>query len=151
MTRKVLAAMVFLLVAISEVARAGDSMWGQVTSVPSAEVVVLRDSKGGYEIRIAGVDVPLDFAEEARQLVVSLVLNKNARMRFEYRDTDGQMIARLFTDDPVLGIRDVAVELLRAGFARRDPDRRFNDKYGELAAAEEDARKNRRGLWAQIQ
>lgn len=147
--RKVAMLLAFL---VAGLASAGDSLWGTVTSVPRADVVILSYGTGQYEIRIAGIDVPEQgpIAERARAFVSDLVLNKPARMRFLYRDRDGTMIARLFTDDPALGIRDVAIELVRAGLARRDPDR-DDYKYGELAAAEQDARKARRGLWAQSQ
>jgi endonuclease YncB( thermonuclease family) len=56
------------------------------------------------------------------------------------------MMARLFTDDPEIGIKEVGVELVRAGLARRQKG--FDLKYGELAAAEKEAQGARRGLWA---
>lgn len=130
---------------------AGDSLWGTVISVQRGDTVTLSYGAGSYEIHIAGVDVPTQgpIAEQARKFVENLVLNKPARMRFEYRNKAGQMIARLFTDDPVLGIRDVGLELLRAGLARRS--RNYEYKYGEAAAAEAAAQKARAGLWAQNQ
>ena len=147
---RIAAGLIALLVA--EGVFAGDSLWGTVTSVPRADVVILSYGPGQYEIRIAGVDVPAQgpIAERARAFVSNLVLNKHARMRFEYRDRNGQMIARLYTDDPALGIRDVGLELIRAGFARRDRDH-DDYKYGELAAAEDEAQKARRGMWERIQ
>jgi endonuclease YncB( thermonuclease family) len=135
---------------IAGTVHAGDSLWGTATAVPRADLVILDYGEGQYEIRIAGVDVPEQgaIAERARAFVSGLVLNKHVRMHFEYRDRSGQMIARLFTDDPVLGIRDVAIELVRAGFARRDREQQDTYKYGELQAAEAEAQKERRGLWA---
>lgn len=138
-----------LVVSLAAAALGGDSVWGTVTAVPSADVVVLSYGAGQFELHIIGIDVPPQVAERARQFVANLVLNKSARMRFEYRDRQGRMLVRLFTDDPALGIRDVAVELLRAGLARRNPD--YDYKYGELAAAEAEARKAGAGIWAQVQ
>src|SRR5262245_40054919 len=81
---------------------AGDSLYGRVTAVKSAEVVVFEYTTAGttagaptrstvrpagrYDVRLIGVDVPESAAmdRQARQLVSSLVLGKNARMRFEY-------------------------------------------------------------------
>jgi len=146
---RIVASLIALLIAGRLLA--GDSLWGTVTAVPRAEVVTLSYGAGQYEIRIAGVAVPEGpIAESAREFVSNLVLNKHARMRFEYRDRNGQMIARLYTDDPALGIRDVALELVRAGFARRDPEH-DHYKYGELTAAENEAQKARRGIWARTQ
>ena len=143
---------VLIALLIAGAVSAGDSLWGTATAVPRADVVILNYGEGQYEIRIAGIAVPEQgpIAERARAFVSGLVLNKHVRMRFEYRDRNGQMIARLFTDDPDLGIRDVAIELVRAGLARRDREQAIY-KYGELEAAEAEAQKARRGLWAGTQ
>ena len=136
----------FLIMGLS--AHAGDSLYGRVTEVKSGNVVTLDYGAGQYDLRLIGIELPNDKAlsERATGLVKNLVLGKNARMRFEGRGEDGVMNARLFTDDPVLGIREVALELLRAGVVRRQKD--FDFKYGELSAAEREAREARRGLWA---
>jgi endonuclease YncB( thermonuclease family) len=142
---------------------AGDSLYGRVTAVKSAEVVVFEYGAAGgpgrsaarttgrYDLRIVGIDAPESgaLAREARQLVADLVLGKNARMRFEYRNKNGEMLSRLFTDDPAAGIKDVGLELVRAGLAQRRPD--YDYKYGELSAAEREARAAGRGLWAQTE
>ena len=48
------------------------------------------------------------------------------------------MWARLLTADSVVGLnRDVGLELVRAGLARRRQD--YDYKYGELSAAENEA------------
>lgn len=60
-------------------------------AVPTADVVTLSDREGQYEVRLAGVDAPDQgpLAECARPFFAGMVLNKNARMRFEYRDRNG--------------------------------------------------------------
>jgi len=132
-------------------ASAGDSIYGKVTEVKSAEVVVFDYGEGQYNIRVVGVDTPKTrrLAGEAKQFVANLVLGKNARMRFEYRAKNGEMVSRLFTDDPAIGIKDVGVELVKAGLARRQAN--YDYKYGELSAAENEARRAKRGLWAAAQ
>ena len=129
-------------------ARAGDSLYGKVTDVKSGNVVTFESGGEKYDLRLVGIDEAKNdqLAAGAAKLTASLVLGKNARMRFEGLDKDGLMRARLFTDDPVLGIKEVAQELVRAGFVRRRMG--FDFKYGELAAAENEARSARRGLWA---
>lgn len=127
---------------------AGDSLYGKVTAVKSAEVVTLDYGEGEYEVRLIGIDAPKDgpFAEAARKLVADLVLGKSVHIRFEGRGAKDQMLSRLFTNDPALEIKDVGVELVRAGLAQRQQD--FDYKYGELAAAENEARAAKRGLWS---
>jgi len=153
-------------------ALAGDSFYGRVTAVKSAEVVVLESipgTEGGpaagsrgrstaprpgrYDVRLIGVDAPESgpAARAARQFLTDLVLGKNARMRFEYRNRNGEMVSRLLVDDPAAegGIKDVGLEMVRAGVARRQSN--YDYKYGELSVAEREARSARRGLWAQTE
>jgi endonuclease YncB( thermonuclease family) len=137
-----------ILGAVSFPARSGDSLYGKVTEVKSAEVVTFDYGAGQYDLRLVGIVAPADraLAEQSARFVSDLVLGKNARMRFEGRTADGVMQSRLFTDDPRFGIKEVNVELVRAGLARRQEG--FDLKYGELAAAESEAKNARRGLWA---
>ena len=127
---------------------AGDSLYGKVTKVKSAELVVLDYGEGEYDVRLIGIDAPKagPLAEEARKLVADLVLGKNARIRFEGRGAREEMVSRLLADDPVLGVKDVGVELVKAGLAQRQQN--FDYKYGELTAAENEARTAKRGLWS---
>lgn len=126
---------------------AGDSIYGKVTEVRSADLLIFDYGGGQYELRLVGIDMPEGpLAEQAKQLVADLVLGKNVRMRFDHRAPNGEMLSRVLTDDPVIGIKDVGVELVRAGLARREPQ--FDYKYGELSAAEREARNAQRGLWA---
>jgi endonuclease YncB( thermonuclease family) len=130
-------------------AYAGDSLWGRVTAVKEPTLVTLDYGGGSYEIRIVGIDAPKAgeaHAAEALSFVSGLVQGKNARMRLRYRAANDEMVCRLFTDDPAIGIKEVGVELLRAGLARRQAG--YDEKYGELAAAENEARQAGRGIWA---
>jgi endonuclease YncB( thermonuclease family) len=129
-------------------AQAGDSLYGKVTEVKSGDVVTFDAGDDQYVLRLVGIEVAKDaaLAKEAVQLVSQMVLGKNARMRFEGLGKDGLMQSRLYTDDPELGIKEVSLELVRAGVARRLEG--FDFKYGELSAAESEARNARRGLWA---
>lgn len=130
-------------------ASAGDSIYGTVTAVESATQVTLEAGGQQIEVRIAGIEAPEAglLADQARQLVADLVLGENARLRPERVLEEDVMVGRLFTADPSTGIRDVAVELVRAGLARRQQG--FDYKYGELAAAEREARAAARGIWGQ--
>jgi endonuclease YncB( thermonuclease family) len=133
-------------------AYAGDSLYGRVTAVKEATLVTLDYGSGTYDIRIAGVDAPKASeakADAAYKFVSELVLGKNARMRLVRGSEHGEMVCRLFTDDPVIGIKEVGVELLRAGLARRQPG--YDEKYGELSKAESEARSAGRGIWAAAQ
>lgn len=138
-----------VLVAAVVPAFAGDSLWGKVTAVKEPTLVTLDYGSGSYEIRIVGIEAPKPGEgqwAEALNFVSGMVLNKNARMRFDHRAANDEMICRLFTDDKVIGIKEVGVEMVRAGLARRQPG--YDEKYGELSAAENEARTAGRGIWA---
>ena len=137
---------------------AGDSVYGTVIAVRSAEVVTFDYGAGRYEVRIAGIDLSAlsaADAKQAEQIVTRLVLRKNARIRLPRRAKTGTLVAQLLTDDPVDGIKDVAIELLYLGLAKSQPgsDSRFGYKYGELKAAEARAKTAQppRGVWARDQ
>lgn len=127
---------------------AGDVFYGKATALKSAAVIVVDYGSGQYDVRLAGVDVPREgpIAERAKDTVSKLVLGKDVRARFENRNKEGEMVARLFTGVP--GV-DVGLELVKAGLARRLEG--YDYKYGELAAAEREAREAQRGLWATAQ
>jgi endonuclease YncB( thermonuclease family) len=140
------AAVSVLCLALAAPAFAGDSLFGKVTAVKSGVLVTFDYGAGQYDIRLIGIDVPGPVADKARSLVAKLVGGKNARIRFEYRTADGEMLARLFTADPRIGIKDVGLELVQWGLARRQPN--FDYKYGELSTAEGQAPTAGRGIWA---
>jgi len=119
-----------------------------VTEVKSGKVVTLDYGAGQYVVRLIGIELAKDkrLGDRAAAMVRKMVLGKNARMRFEGLGEDGLMQARLYTDDPILGIREVAPALVRAGLATRQKG--FDFKYGELSAAESEARSAHRGVWA---
>src|SRR5438105_12573659 len=96
---------------------AGKAIYGQVTEVRSGSVVTLDHGAGRYDIRIAGIDVPTEepLASAAKLLAASLVLGKKVRLIFISRMPNGEMLGRLDTDDPASGIKDVALELVKAG------------------------------------
>ena len=126
----------------------GDSVYGRVTAVRRADLVVFNHAAGDYTLRLVGVAVPTATraADTAAAFVRNMVLNRPARMRLEGRDRNGVLRARLYTAGADAGIREVNVELVRAGLARKVAN--FDFKYGELANAEREARAARRGVFA---
>lgn len=129
-------------------ASGGDSLWGKVVAVKAPDLVTIDIGTGQLDVRIVGIDVPREGRrmEDAKKLVSDLVLGKNARLRLEYRAKDKQYVGRLQTDEGEGVIRDVGLELVRAGMVRRQP--RYDYKYRELSRAEDDAKRAKRGMWA---
>lgn len=127
---------------------AGDSLYGTVVNVKSPELISIASGNEICDIRILGIEAPEDktLAKQATELLFKLAVDRKARTHLEYVTPEGEMLSRVFTDDPVIGIKDLGVELVKAGLAKRQSG--FDYKYGELSAAEDEARKAQRGLWA---
>ena len=145
--RNRLATGVFLGLLVLGAGLAGDAFYGKVTALKSADLVTLDNGSAQFEIRIVGIDVPREgpLAETAKEFVSRLVLGKNARARLEGRKKSGEMVSQLLTDDREIGIKDVGLELVKAGLARKQKN--YDYKYGELSAAKNEARRDC-GLWA---
>ena len=126
----------------------GDSLWGKVVDVKAPDLVTIDIGTGKLDVRIVGVDAPREGRrmEEAKSFVSELVLGKDVRLRLEYRDKNKVYVGRLQTDEGEGVIRDVGLELVRAGMVRRHP--RYDYKYRELSRAEDDAKRAKRGMWA---
>ena len=141
-----------LLALLVQAAHAGDSLYGKVTAIKHANLVTIDYGSGTYDIRLAGIELPDNRAilKQATDFVSKMLLEKPARLRFEGRNPDGEMIGRIYTDDPEIGIKDVGIEMVRAGLAM--PQRGYEgDKYGELAKAMEEARTKKTGIWSESQ
>jgi len=130
---------------------AGDSLYGKVTEVKSADTVLFDYGRGTYVVHLIGVVASEGrTATQARDFVAKMVQGKGARVRLGSFNANREMYARLLADDPKTGVRDVGLELVRAGLAQRQPgqDYQFDYKYNELSTAQREAQRAQRGLWA---
>ncbi len=130
---------------------AGDSLYGKVTEVKSADTVLFDYGRGTYVVHLIGV-APSEgrMATEARDFMAKMVQGKGARVRLGSFNEKREMYARLLVDDPKTGVRDVGLELVRSGLAQRQQgqDYQFEYKYNELSIAQREAQRAQRGLWA---
>jgi endonuclease YncB( thermonuclease family) len=95
------------------------------------------------EIRLEGIDCPehgQPFAEAARDLTAGFVSGRDLEVEGSVADEYGRLLSRVRVDG-----RDLSLALLRAGLAWHF--KRYSSD-AELAEAEELARRERRGLWA---
>lgn len=126
---------------------AADSAYGVITEVRSPTVMVLTAGTIPYTVRLVAVEPPQDPAllRKAKQFVTALALGKNARF-YLYQKENDQFVALVKAGDRQHEFKDVGAELVKAGLATASDNRFY--KYGELARAQTDAARNRRGLWA---
>jgi hypothetical protein len=147
--RRLTAAMALAVLPLMS-AHAGDSFVGRVTAVKSANLITMQQGDIVYDVRINGIVVDKDaaLARQARNVLTTLVLDRTVRLRFD-KLIDGQMTGRIRIGGigkPEEPVKDAGVELVRAGVVRADaayPKYR----YGQMQAAEAEARQARRGVW----
>jgi endonuclease YncB( thermonuclease family) len=116
---------------------------GIVTHVANGDTLDITANGTTYTIRLDGIDAPEGgqaFGREARQHLRVLAFSKAATAAVRDRDRYGRTVARV-----IVAGRDLSEEMVKAGlawhFVRYSSDRR-------LAALEQEARQQRRGLWA---
>lgn len=117
---------------------------GRVVSVADGDTLTVREGARDVHVRLWGVDAPergQPWSQRARQALVARALRHDAQVAERGKDSYGRTLARVRVD----GV-DLAEAQLRDGWAwvflryTSDP---------ALLALESDARKARRGLWAE--
>ena len=96
-----------------------------------------------HKIRLYGIDAPEShqaFGQKSKQYLSSLVFGKDVLVKHKGRDKYGRILGTVYVD----GL-DINLEMIRAGLAWHY--KRF-DSTPAYAAAELEARQNRRGLWS---
>lgn len=115
---------------------------GRVVGVQDGDsLVVLRDGRQA-KVRLHGVDAPEGrqaFGSVCKRVLSNLVFGKTVGVRVVNIDRYKRSVARVTVD----GI-DVGLEVIRAGCAWHYTQ--YSDEAA-YAAAEQDARRARRGLW----
>jgi endonuclease YncB( thermonuclease family) len=133
-----------LLLALPVLAR--ETITGKVVGVSDGDTLtVLVEGRRQVKVRLHGVDAPeahQAYGSRAKQFTSRLVFGKPVRV--EVRDTDryGRTIAEVFLPD----WSSLNREVVRAGMAWWY--RRYAPNDRQLAALEDEARRARRGLWA---
>ncbi len=128
--------------AVSDAARA--EIRGRVVKVADGDTITILDAANvQHKIRFHGIDAPEKsqaFGQKSKQHLSSLVFGKDVCVKYKSRDKYGRILGTVHVDG-----KDVNLEMLRAGLAWHY--KRY-DSTPAYAAAELEARQNRRGLWA---
>jgi endonuclease YncB( thermonuclease family) len=117
---------------------------GQVVKIADGDTLTVLDGAHvQHKIRLAGIDAPEKsqaFGTQARNALAAKVFRQMVRVEITDKDRYNREVGRIFYSG-----RFINAELVRDGFAWRYPQW---DKSGEFLEAEADARRHRRGLWA---
>lgn len=121
-----------------------DDFVGNVVGVSDGDTIEVMRSGRAERVRLYGVDSPerrQPFSSRAKQFTSSLVFGKTVRVRIRDTDQLGRIVAEVYLPDG----RSLNQELVRAGYAWWF--RRYSDDP-TLQRLEQEARRARRGLWA---
>ena len=117
---------------------------GRVVKVADGDTLtILGPDNTQYKIRLNGIDAPEKsqaFGQKSKERLSSLVFNRDVVVKWKSKDKYGRILGVVY-----LGTVDINLAMLRDGMAWHY--KRF-DSNPAYAAAESDARQNRRGLWA---
>lgn len=133
-----------------------------VVSFPEGETIVVRDSKSmKHEIKLSGIEL-IELGQphfrESRRFLSTLLFSKSVRVQWNRRDNRGWLIGKVYLSPPESRCleescpktMDVGLTLLQGGLAwhkRNDADQ-MPEEQARYAAAEEQARSKRVGLWS---
>jgi endonuclease YncB( thermonuclease family) len=125
-------------------ALAAETLTGKVVAVGDGDTLTLLDAtKTQHKVRLHGIDAPESkqaFGNVARKALADLVFGNEVDVEVIEKDRYGREVGKVH-----VGGRYVNAEMVRQGLAWRY----FQfDKENDFGGLEDDARKQRRGLWA---
>ena len=119
------------------------TLTGKVVGVTDGDTLTLLEGKTQYKIRLAEIDAPESrqpFGSRAKQALSDKVFGKTVRVQSARQDRYGRTLGTVEVDG-----RNVNLELVREGMAWHY---KHFSKSKTFAAAEQEARKAKAGLWA---
>lgn len=146
-TRSSLAGLLFV---VGCNAWAGDVLAGRVVGLADGDTItVLDDHFTQHKVRVAGIDAPekgQPFGNRSKANLSMLVMGKPVRVEWNKKDRYGRIVGVVRVNGT-----DAGLEQVRAGMAwhyKAYVKEQPAQDQASYAAAEDDARESRRGLWA---
>lgn len=139
MSRRVLLGAVALFCALSAVA---DEIVGKVTKVHDGDTIWVVEGSERHKVRLDRIDAPESdqaFGKKSCEMLREKILDKTVRVAFTKRDRYGRILGIVYD-----GTNDVNLAMVREGGAWHYA---YFDKSPEYIQAEQDARREKRGLW----
>ena len=121
-----------------------DEIRGKVVSVADGDTITVLDAeKVQHKIRLQGIDAPEKkqaFGTKSKELMTEKVAGHEVVVTWKEKDRYGRILGEV-----MLGKRHINLEMVQDGMAWHYVQ---YSKSKELTAAEEAARKAKKGLWA---
>ncbi|MCW5595251.1 MAG: thermonuclease family protein [Rhodocyclaceae bacterium] len=146
-TQITFAACLFLLLPVRCLA---DVLTGRVVGVTDGDTVVLVDnSRISHKIRLAGIDAPekgQPFSARSKENLVGMIFGKQVSVEFSKHDKYGRVIGKVVLDGADVNLMQIK-EGLAWHYKKYEKEQSPSDRE-TYASAEQIARTQRRGLWA---
>jgi endonuclease YncB( thermonuclease family) len=134
----------------SPVSPIGQVLTGHVVRVADGDTVTILDSTNTqHRIRLQGIDAPEShqaFGTQSKQSLSQMVFDKDVSVEYQKTDRYGRIVGKILLDG-----RDIDLEQVKAGMAwhyKDYEDEQTREDRDLYAQAEGEARRARRGLWA---
>ena len=133
---------IFVFVPSATAQKIYNNIPGIITKVYDGDTLTLQNNNGIYKIRLAGIDAPESrqaYGNVSRNYLYNMVRDRFVYAEVRSKDRYGRYVAKIILDNT-----DVNAEMLRAGLAWHY--KQYDNNY-EYARLEQEAKRNRRGLW----
>jgi endonuclease YncB( thermonuclease family) len=147
--RSRVAAVLLFVLACSALPAAAEVLNGEVVALADGDTVTVLDgARRQHRVRLAGIDAPeksQPFGAASRQSLAALVFRRQVVVEWHKRDRYGRIVGKV-----LFGPQDVCLEQVRRGMAwhyKRFAGEQLPADRQNYGAAEEEARRLRRGLW----
>ena len=150
--RPLIACLLFFVLAIGSLAWAAQvtEIQGRVVAVADGDTVTVLDTQRvQHRVRLQGIDAPESrqaFGQRSRQYLAAMVHNQEVVVRVDKIDRFGRVVGVIYLDG-----QDVNLRMVEAGMAwhyKQYQREQTPAQRRAYAAAEEAARRDRLGLWA---
>ena len=123
-----------------------ETLSGKVVRIADGDTFTLLVNKQQYRIRMYGIDAPettdgQPYSKKSKEYLSSMIAGKKVSVEVKETDRYGRYLGVVGTPE----VKDVNLEMIRAGMAWHY---NYYDKTPAYKAAEQQARKARKGLWA---
>jgi endonuclease YncB( thermonuclease family) len=122
---------------------ADETITAKVVKIFDGDALLIEDKPGNQtEIKLEGIDAPelkQEHGPESAAALSKLVLDQSVKVQWSAKDKFERPLAQVFLDD-----KHINLEMLKLGMAWHF--KRYN-KSEELAAAEAQAKSEKKGLW----
>jgi endonuclease YncB( thermonuclease family) len=137
-----------LLLALLAFSAGAETMHGEVIAIADGDTITIRGSDASVIVRIAGIDAPerrQPFGRESTANMRHMLFGHAVAVDWHKHDRYGRVVGKVLLDGVDVGlaqIKDGAAWHYKA-YAHEQP----GDDRNRYAAAEIEARNERRGLW----